>query len=171
MSRHHSIGRRATVALLLGGLAACATPLPAAPPPPRRGLTEAQIGALLTLGFTEADGAWEFGLSDKLLFPTNENRVASGQGEAIARIVRALLAVDIRRARVEGHTDATGGDAYNDALSLRRATAVADVMVEAGMRREDLAVRGLCARQPVEDNRTSAGRRENRRVVLIIDAE
>ncbi|BBK31098.1 hypothetical protein STHU_17320 [Allostella humosa] len=129
------------------------------------------MAALRDLGFQPGDGTWEFGMSDKLLFGVNESRLADGQAANIARIARTLLSVDIRRGRVEGHTDDTGAAAYNDALSQRRAAAVAEAMIAAGMQRQDIAIEGTGARRPIEDNRSAGGRRENRRVVIVVDAE
>ena len=51
----------------------------------------------------------------------------------------ALAAVDVV---VEGHTDASGGAAYNDALSYRRASSAAAYLVALGVRASRLTVRG-----------------------------
>ena len=160
--------RVASAGLLLAMIVAgCQSPQP----PPPTGLNAAQIATLKELGFKPVDDGWELGLSDKLLFATNEDRLADGQWQSIGRLTGALLSVEIRRARVEGHTDSSGTAAYNDALSLRRASAVADAMVDAGIRPEDLRVQGLGARYPIVSNTDAAGRRENRRVAIIVAAE
>ena len=73
---------------------------------------------------------------------------------------------------VRGHTDAKGSDAYNDALSLRRAQAVARALhAQTG---RQAAVQGLGKRQPVAPNTTPDGRDDpvgrqlNRRVQILI---
>lgn len=71
------------------------------------------------------------------------------------------------RIEVAGHTDSRGADAYNRALSQRRADAVRTYLAEKGTSNE-LASRGYGEGQPIADNRTEAGRQENRRVVLRI---
>lgn len=67
---------------------------------------------------------------------------------------------------VEGHTDAVGETAYNRELSLRRAGAVVEWLVQRGVERERLEARGLGETQPVADNDTTQGRALNRRVEL-----
>jgi OOP family OmpA-OmpF porin len=71
------------------------------------------------------------------------------------------------RIEVAGHTDSRGADAYNRALSQRRADAVRAYLAEKGASNE-LTSRGYGEGQPIADNRTDAGRQQNRRVVLRI---
>lgn len=72
---------------------------------------------------------------------------------------------------VEGHTDASGSDSYNQALSERRAAAVADYLAAEGVDRTRLRPVGKGEGQPVADNETEEGRRMNRRVELRPDGE
>ena len=132
------------------------------------GLTPAQIAMLKQQGFELTSNGWEFGMSSKLLFGTNEATLAAGQRESIGKLAQALLSVDIHRLRVEGHTDDYGTAEYNQALSERRAKAVAEALVAAGMPAQDMQVVGMGMSAPVEDNKSSAGRRENRRVAIIV---
>ena len=73
---------------------------------------------------------------------------------------------------VLGHTDGKGTDAYNDALSLRRAEAVARALHSQTGRQA--SVQGLGKRQPVAPNTTPEGRDDpqgrqlNRRVQILI---
>lgn len=67
---------------------------------------------------------------------------------------------------VLGHTDATGSDAHNQALSERRARAVADYLASRQVHRARMATRGFGESQPIADNSTEYGRSENRRVEL-----
>ncbi|QJY34098.1 OmpA family protein [Diaphorobacter sp. JS3050] len=75
---------------------------------------------------------------------------------------------------VVGHTDGKGGDAYNDALSQRRAAAVAAALQSRTGR--PIATRGMGKRQPVAPNTTPDGRddpdgrQRNRRVQIVIGA-
>jgi len=70
------------------------------------------------------------------------------------------------RVSVEGHTDSVGTDAYNQALSLRRANAVKAYLVKQGVSADRLQVRGLGESTPVASNDTNDGRAQNRRVEL-----
>lgn len=132
--------------------------------------TQAQLAVLASEGFRETDRGWEFSINDRLLFATDESTVLPEQAEAIRRIAGRLLAVDIRHAAVEGHTDSTGSDAHNQDLSERRAAAVAEVLVAAGFPAEGVSRTGLGKRFPIESNATAEGRAQNRRVVILITA-
>lgn len=71
------------------------------------------------------------------------------------------------KVEVAGHTDSIGTDEYNMGLSLRRADAVRNYLVDKGVPAERLTVKGYGESQPVNDNTTSEGRFGNRRVELI----
>ena len=64
---------------------------------------------------------------------------------------------------IDGHTDSLGPDAYNVELSIRRALAVRDHLVEAGIEPARLSVVGAGETRPLESNATEAGRAVNRR--------
>jgi OOP family OmpA-OmpF porin len=70
--------------------------------------------------------------------------------------------------RIDGHTDSSGAEDYNMALSLRRAAAVRDALVQRGVKAERLGVKGFGESQPSNPNDTDANRYENRRVELTV---
>ncbi len=70
--------------------------------------------------------------------------------------------------RVEGHTDNQGDAAANQALSQRRAQAVADALVAAGVAASRLQVEGLGQTRPLGDNGSAEGRARNRRVEVVV---
>jgi len=67
---------------------------------------------------------------------------------------------------VLGHTDSTGSDAYNQGLSERRASAVADYLSTRDVQSARLAARGYGESQPKASNLDAAGRSANRRVEI-----
>lgn len=70
---------------------------------------------------------------------------------------------------ISGHTDSVGSDAYNQKLSDRRAHAVADYLVNAGVPAASIkSVEGYGESKPVADNKTKDGRAQNRRVEIQI---
>ena len=69
---------------------------------------------------------------------------------------------------VYGHTDSTGSDAYNQTLSERRATSVADYLASRGVQPARIGTRGFGESQPIASNDTDAGRAANRRVEVKI---
>jgi outer membrane protein OmpA-like peptidoglycan-associated protein len=75
---------------------------------------------------------------------------------------------DGMRVQIVGHTDATGGDAINDPLSLDRARSVRNYLVDRGVSAQRIAVDGRGAREPVASNSTEQGRAQNRRVEIFL---
>jgi len=135
---------------------------------PPKGLTAEQIAVLKREGFAPTEDGWAFDLSGKVLFGSDLDSL-NGQSQAIVeRIGRALLSVGIQGVRVDGHADASGKAAYNQQLSERRAQSVARSLVGIGMPAQNIHTRGLGSTQPVADNRTPAGRTENRRVSIVV---
>jgi len=133
-----------------------------------KGLTPEQIAVLKREGFTPTDEGWAYDLSGKVLFGSDLDSL-NGQSQAIVeRIGKALLGVGIQGVRVDGHADSSGKAAYNQQLSERRAQSVAKALVGVGMQAQNIQRRGLGSTQPVADNRTSAGRTENRRVSIVV---
>jgi outer membrane protein OmpA-like peptidoglycan-associated protein len=67
---------------------------------------------------------------------------------------------------VAGHTDSTGSDSYNQALSERRSGSVSSYLRTQGVIQERVIQVGMGETRPVADNSTSAGRQANRRVEI-----
>lgn len=73
---------------------------------------------------------------------------------------------------VEGHTDSTGPEEYNQSLSERRARAVVDLLVnQYGVERDRLRAVGYGESRPVADNDSREGRAQNRRVMATLEVE
>ncbi|NIF26154.1 OmpA family protein [Pantoea sp. Tr-811] len=135
---------------------------------PPKGLTAEQIAVLKREGFAPTDEGWAFDLSGKVLFGSDLDSLNGASQAIVERIGKALLGVGIQGVRVDGHADASGKAAYNQQLSERRAQSVARALVGVGMHEQNIRTRGLGSTQPVADNRTSAGRTENRRVSIVV---
>ncbi|QKS83096.1 OmpA family protein [Pseudomonas bijieensis] len=138
---------------------------------PQKGLTPAQIAVLKQQGFELTDDGWAFGLSGKVLFGSDVENLNPASTEIVERIGKALLGAGIQRVRVDGHTDASGSQAYNEQLSMRRAAGVGKVLTGVGMREENVQLRGLGSSKPVASNDTASGRTENRRVAIVVIAD
>ena len=153
-----------TLFVALLALSGCQTP-------PPKGLSPAQVAVLKQQGFELTDDGWAFGLSGKVLFGSDVESLNAPSTEIVERIGKALLDVGIDRVRVDGHTDASGKESYNQQLSLRRAKSVATVLTRVGMKEENIQLRGLGSSQPVAANDTAAGRTENRRVSIVVSTD
>jgi OOP family OmpA-OmpF porin len=69
---------------------------------------------------------------------------------------------------VDGHTDSTGSEEYNQGLSERRASAVQAWLVDHGATAADkITTKGFGETQPIADNKTAKGRAENRRAEIL----
>ncbi len=139
--------------------------------PPAKGLSPAQVAVLKQQGFELTDEGWAFGLSGKVLFGSDVETLNKPSTDIVERIGKALVGAGIERVRVDGHTDASGKELYNKALSLRRAESVGKVLSSVGMKQQNIQLRGLGSSEPVSENTTAAGRTENRRVSIVVIAD
>ena len=73
---------------------------------------------------------------------------------------------------IEGHTDNRGSDAYNQALSERRANAVRDELVnEHDIASDRVSTVGYGESRPIDSNNTDTGRANNRRIEAVISVD
>jgi outer membrane protein len=103
----------------------------------------------------------------KLLFDFDSAELRPESITELERVVKFLGDVPFATVVVEGHTDSVGGDAYNLALSDRRAKAVFDYLSSRGVDPARAKSVGKGETAPIADNDTAEGRQENRRVMLI----
>lgn len=96
------------------------------------------------------------------LFATDKHAIGAQARQRLAQFFRQT---DTGGFIINGHTDSRASDAYNMALSLRRANAVASVAKSVGAR--IIEVNGYGERQPRASNATAAGMQQNRRVEII----
>ncbi|HVG60081.1 MAG TPA: OmpA family protein [Hyalangium sp.] len=86
----------------------------------------------------------------------------------LAQVVDAIVRNDIKRVRIEGHTDNQGNPELNLQLSKDRAQAVAAHLIKAGIDASRLEVEGFGDTRPIAPNLTPRGRELNRRVEFVI---
>jgi outer membrane protein OmpA-like peptidoglycan-associated protein len=106
-----------------------------------------------------------------VLFKTGSFELLSGARERLAKVSGIVIAHPGLHLEVEGHTDAVGGDDYNQKLSENRAQAVRDYLIQQGIPDNAIVSRGLGKTQPVATNDTAEGRQQNRRVELVLSGE
>lgn len=99
-------------------------------------------------------------------FDLDKADIRADAGVILDEAANQLAQVPSTRVSVEGHTDSSGSDAYNQALSERRASSVRDYLVGKGVENGRLSTAGYGESQPVADNATDEGRALNRRVEL-----
>lgn len=99
-------------------------------------------------------------------FATNSSDLKPAFFDVLTSVSKVMTEFDKTVVEVAGHTDSTGSDAYNQALSERRSTSVAQYLQSQGINPERMITIGLGESMPVADNSTDSGRQANRRVEI-----
>jgi len=97
-------------------------------------------------------------------FDFNSAKLRHGADSQLNEVADFAATYQDAKLDVTGHTDSTGPEAYNQKLSERRAESVKAYLVNKGVAADRIVTQGLGESQPVADNKTRAGRAENRRV-------
>jgi len=158
------IGALAASVFAILAIAGCQSlPLPHVP-----SLAEKQVQTLKTLGFEKNDEGWLLDLPEPIYFEFGKAVPKPDLKANIAPIAEELLRVDIRKLRIEGHSDNAGPRDFNRELSQRRADAVAREFAEQGFADNNVERIGFGPDHPIADNRSREGRAQNRRVEIIV---
>jgi outer membrane protein OmpA-like peptidoglycan-associated protein len=101
-------------------------------------------------------------------FAPKEEKLTPETMQKLSPFVTMLKEQPKRTIRIEGYTDSSGEKSYNLDLSQRRADAVRDFLIENGIRAERITARGYGEENAIASNDTAEGRRENRRVEVLV---
>lgn len=107
-------------------------------------------------------------VKEQLVFDTGSAEINPGAYAILADVAQILNKYPETIVRVNGHADSTGSESFNQALSERRAEAVARLLESNGVDRSRMVVQGLGSSQPIASNATPEGRAMNRRVEIVI---
>lgn len=110
-----------------------------------------------------------------MTFATGKAVLSANAKNALAKFAAQMTSEDMINTEIQvlGHTDNTGSAAVNEKLSMERAQAVGTVLKNNKIASTRIEEIGCSYNQPVADNGTAAGRKQNRRVevyVLATDA-
>ena len=108
---------------------------------------------------------------DDVLFDFEQSSLRAEAHSTVEKAAAYLESNPERTALVEGHTDHTGDDDYNQTLSQARSESIKDALVSLGISESRIETKGLGESSPVADNNTIEGRRANRRSEIIFVAE
>jgi outer membrane protein OmpA-like peptidoglycan-associated protein len=112
----------------------------------------------------------ELTLSDKIFFEFDKAVIRDISKPPLDKIAAFIKAhPEIKKLRVEGHTDSKGTDRYNQKLSERRANSVVTYLVGQGVNRSILHAVGYGESKPIAPNTDEAGREKNRRVQIFVE--
>jgi outer membrane protein OmpA-like peptidoglycan-associated protein len=106
-----------------------------------------------------------------VLFATDQARLTPDGMRSVRKLADVLVQNPERAVLVEGFTDSTGSSAHNQELSERRASAVRNALMEMGVARERVALRGYGEAYPVAANDSAGNRQLNRRVEIVLSNE
>jgi len=105
-------------------------------------------------------------------FRVGNNALSQDDKDQLDLIVRYVNAdPEVERVTIDGHSDSTGTRTRNRELSFERANSVTDYLVARGMPEDMITTEFHGQRFPVADNRTEAGRYQNRRVEIQLHRE
>ena len=107
-------------------------------------------------------------LDEPIYFDLNKATIKRRSRKVLQAVVDALQATPNARVRVEGHTDDTGGQAWNQELSEARAAAVRGYLIDKGIAADRLESIGYGNTRPKVENNSEALRRRNRRVEFVV---
>lgn len=102
-------------------------------------------------------------------FTSNDSRLSESARVRLEPVARVLEEYDRTRISIFGYTDDVGDADYNQQLSVRRARALARLLIDSGVAPERLFIVGFGEWNPVADNATEAGRARNRRIELRVE--
>jgi outer membrane protein OmpA-like peptidoglycan-associated protein len=122
------------------------------------------------LGARKTDRGVVLTLGD-VLFAVDKSELSSAGLRVADKVHTFLTNYPKYKVLIEGHTDNTGSEQYNQVLSERRANAVRDALVNRGTSINRILTKGYGELRPIEDNSTYEGRRQNRRVEIVFSNE
>jgi outer membrane protein OmpA-like peptidoglycan-associated protein len=117
-------------------------------------MKQTQLGATLVL--------------QDVVFETGKADLKPGASDRLRPLAQYLQANPNVQVRIDGHTDSQGSDAMNQQLSEARANAVRAALASMGVDQSRIQAIGHGEADPVADNKTAAGRQQNRRVEVTL---
>jgi len=133
-------------------------------------------------GFKDSDGCPDKGkvvvivkkekieILQKVHFATSRARIKPKSFSLLNQVAQTIKGhTEIKKIRIEGHTDSRGSDRFNQKLSERRANSVMNYLIKKGkVDPERLEAVGYGESKPISTNKTRKGREANRRVEFTI---
>jgi outer membrane protein OmpA-like peptidoglycan-associated protein len=105
---------------------------------------------------------------DHLNFDSATTRLTPESNPTVTNLIAILKCYPNMQVQLDGHTDNTGDAAANKTLSVNRANAIRDLLVQGGVDNSLIATAGYGADKPIASNDTDEGRAKNRRTELVV---
>ena len=161
----HATGGKAGTGALIGGLAGLAAGGALGNYYDKQAKELAAIAEVV-----KGDNGLQVFLKNDILFDVGSAELSDNATKTLTDLNRVLKKYPKNRIVVQGYTDSTGSDAYNQTLSEQRAKAVYDYLLANNLKTLSINYVGYGKANPIASNDTEAGRAQNRRVVLAITA-
>jgi outer membrane protein OmpA-like peptidoglycan-associated protein len=110
-------------------------------------------------------------LKSDILFDSGKSDLKEGAKTNLQQMATIMKKYPENVLTIKGYTDNTGKAEKNDVLSAKRASAVKDQLVAAGMPETVIATKGMGPSNPIADNTNADGRKQNRRVEIEITVD
>jgi outer membrane protein OmpA-like peptidoglycan-associated protein len=105
---------------------------------------------------------------ENITFDTNRADIKPQFKPVLNQLAQSIRQYPGTVVQVEGHTDSTGSAAYNQTLSENRAASVRSHLIQQGVEANRVLAVGYGMSRPIAENRSAAGRAQNRRVEILI---
>lgn len=104
----------------------------------------------------------------RIYFHSNRSVLINDVSTILEEISKILLEYPQAKFRLEGHTDSTGSDLFNQNLSQARADLIRSLLIKHGVNPLNIVAVGFGESKPVDSNKSPKGRARNRRVVIVL---
>jgi OmpA-OmpF porin, OOP family len=104
----------------------------------------------------------------KIRFESGRATIDPDSAGLLDRLIETALRCPTANIEIAGHTDTDGEDAFNRTLSEKRAQAVTDYIVKAGLPATRFTAVGYGSTQPIVSNDTDEGKAQNRRIEFLV---
>lgn len=106
-------------------------------------------------------------LNSSVNFDTNKHELKKESQNSLRDLAKILMEFPDTKVKIKGYTDSIGSNSYNQKLSEKRAHSVRSFLVLNGINENRIEYVGMGEKDPIADNKTKDGRKENRRVEII----
>ncbi len=101
-------------------------------------------------------------------FSSAQSAIDPDSAGLLDRLIETAMRCPTANIEIAGHTDSDGEDGFNQALSEKRAQAVMDYLVKAGLPADRFTAVGYGSTQPIASNETDEGKAHNRRIEFVV---
>jgi outer membrane protein OmpA-like peptidoglycan-associated protein len=110
-------------------------------------------------------------LKSDILFDTGKSDLKPQAQANLKQMAEIMKKYPENVLTIKGYTDSTGSASVNTSLSQKRADAVKNALVSSGMPADTISTLGEGPASPIGDNKTEAGRKQNRRVEIEVTVD